>query len=120
MSTIFETADEAMALLEAMDVLFSEAKVAVERRGELRVPFLRPVTVDLADDGSQPVAALSRDLSPTGIGLVHSERLEPGPAIVTVPTTRGESFRFRAKIRWVLPLGDDWYISGAQIMQVIS
>lgn len=120
MGSTLTAADEALELLDAMDVLFNETKVTEERRGELRVPFFRPVSITFRDDEPRTVAAFSRDLSPTGMGLVHCAPLELGEVILTVPVTDGQPLSFHTEIRWVQPFGEDWYISGARFLRVVA
>ena len=120
MSGSYTAADEALELLDAMDVLFNQTKVREERRGELRVPFFRPLSITFPGDSPRTVTAFSRDLSPTGIGLVHCAPIETGEAVVTVPVTEDESLSFWTEIRWVQPLGEDWYISGGRFLRVAS
>jgi hypothetical protein len=112
------TADDILDLLDAMDYLFSEAKAGEERRAELRQPFFRPVTLQLADDPSRKFSAFSRDLSPMGIGLLHDMPLEPTMTIVTIPLERDQPLRLRALIKWCRPCGQGWYLSGGQFVKV--
>jgi hypothetical protein len=110
--------DEGVALLDAMDLLLHEARNGLERRGEIRVPFLRGVTIATADTPSEGLAALCRDLSPMGIGLVHSVPLEPQDALITIQLENGESLRLWARIKWCQGIGSQWYVSGAQFLRV--
>ena len=68
-------ANEAIELLDAMDLLFSEARDALERRFELRVPFFRAVTLELEDAENSPEVCFARDLSPSGTGLLFSSTI---------------------------------------------
>ena len=113
-------ADEALNLLDAMDLLFSEAKAIEDQRTELRQPFFRSVSIELPDDSSKSFSAFSRDLSPTGIGLLHNMPLEPGMAIVSIPIGPGETVRLWTRIKWCRPCGQGWYTSGGQFHRVAS
>jgi len=110
------SADRVLEMLDAMDVLFSEAKSLEDRRADLRIPFFRPVSIMLPGDEMQRVSAFSRDLSIMGIGLCHREPLEPGDVVLTVPTEHGELLHFDARITWCHPCGEDWYVSGGRLL----
>jgi len=119
MSATLTAADQALELLDAMDLLFNETKVAEERRGELRVPFFRPVSVTIEGQPFGSIAAFSRDLSPLGIGLVHNVPLETGEVVVSVPVADDQPLHFRTEICWAQPFGKDWYISGGRFLSVV-
>ena len=108
--------DDTLDLLEAMDALVADTKFAEERRGELRLPSVRPVTVTLEGPAPRTVQALTRDLAFLGVGLVHTEPLEPGEATLAVPMADGTSLSFRIEILWAKPLGDHWHISGSRLL----
>ena len=82
MGTIHTVADEALEFLDAIDLLLSEAKCSEEQRAELRVQFFRPVSVSIRVPEPQQVSAICRDLSPFGVGLLHSVPLDPQEAVV--------------------------------------
>jgi len=99
--------------------LLDEAKDAAgERRAESREPFFSPVTVTL--EGQQQFSCFSRDISPSGIGLLHYMAVEPGEVVLTIPSKSCRHVRIRAKIVWCRPCGEGWYLSGARFLDVIS
>ena len=67
------------------------------RRGELRLPFCRPLSI-LLGDGATMVSAFSRDISSKGIGLMHSFPLEPGEIVVQIPSRSGNPVSIRTEI----------------------
>jgi len=96
--------------------LLEEAKpLQEERRAELRHPFFRPVQVIVEEGGGQRnYSCFSRDISFSGIGLLHNMPVRCGEAILTFPREAGGQFRVQATIRWCRPCGEGWYLSGAQ------
>lgn len=96
--------------------LIEEAKpYREERRAERRHPFFRPVQVIVGEGGGvRNYSCFSRDISPSGIGLLHNMPLRCGEVILTLPRESGEQFRVQATLRWCRPCGEGWYLSGAQ------
>ncbi len=120
MGTTYTVSDEALEFLDAIDLLFSEAKISEEQRAELRVQFLRPVTLSITVPAPQQVSALSRDLSPFGIGLLHTIPLDPQEVVVHVPLGHGGKLHLRVKIKWCDELGEGYYVSGGRFLGVAS
>jgi len=85
-----------------------------QRRNEVRYPFFRPVKVINAD-GSQ-FSALSRNISETGIGLIHHCDTRPTTVSLLISCRSGEQVKVGARIRWSRPIGDDWFISGGELL----
>ena len=111
-------ANEAIELLDAMDLLFSEARDALERRFELRVPFFRAVSLEIEDAESSPEVCFARDLSPSGTGLLHPGPVDKQRAIVTIPLESGDKVRMEILIKWSRPCGEGWYLSGTKFLRV--
>jgi hypothetical protein len=120
MGMIHTVADEALEFLDAIDLLFSEAKMSEERRAELRVQFLRPVTLSIMVPAPRQVSALSRDLSPFGIGLLHTVPLDPQEVVVHVPLGHGGKLHLRVKIKWCDALSEGYFVSGGCFLGVAS
>lgn len=89
------------------------------RRHEARRTFCRPVSLIL-DDGKMVVTGFSRDISPSGIGLMHSFALESGEIVVQIPSTEGEPAFFRVEVLWCKRLAADWYMSGGRILEQLA
>ncbi len=89
------------------------------RRGELRIPFCRPLSI-LLDGGATIVSAFSRDISPKGIGLMHSFPLEPGEIVVQIPSRSGDPVRIRTEILWTEFLATQWYMSGGRFIEQVT
>jgi hypothetical protein len=92
----------------------------VERRAETRHPFFRPVSIQLAADPRRLVSAFAREISPGGIGLLHSLHIEPGEATLSISRPDGQPLCVRAEILWCRPCGEGWYLSGGRFSEIVS
>ena len=93
---------------------------SLERRGEPRSPFFRPVSVLLDGPQRRQHSAFAREISRSGIGLLHSMPLETADLTLAILGPIGEVCRFRAQIVWCRPCGEGWYLSGARFLEVIG
>jgi hypothetical protein len=89
----------------------------MEGRNDARHPFFRPVSIR---DGDIRLSGFSRDVSETGIGLLHNFELTLGEVEVRVPTDQGVSVHVRTRITWCTPIGEGWYISGGEFVAITS
>jgi hypothetical protein len=105
---------------KAIYQLIVEAKAALkaDRRGDVRYAFFRPVSIEL-DDG-HVYSAFTREISETGIGLVHNMPLGEGEVEVSVRSDCGYSIRVRTQIIWCVSCGEGWYISGGRFSGIAS
>jgi anti-sigma regulatory factor (Ser/Thr protein kinase) len=67
---------------------------SAEKRGQPRIPFVRGVRVTpLGDDGQADeqaaYAALARDISSAGIGMLQGQPVRSGRVLITIPTEEG-------------------------------
>jgi hypothetical protein len=83
-----------------------------DRRHEVRFAFFRPVSIH-ADDGSR-YSAFSREISASGIGLIHNLALQPGEVEISISHEHGYSIRVRTQLVWCRPCGEGWFISGGR------
>ena len=104
-----------MAVHELVLEAYDEAKR--HRRSEVRYPFFRPVTLQFE---SRRHAAFSREISASGIGLLHNVEVPPGEVEVTIPSRRGHEVRMRTRILWCRPCGAGWFISGGRFINVVG
>ena len=88
-----------------------------ERRADVRYPFFRPVSLSVA---GRRHAGFSREISATGVGLLHNFPIPPGDFEVAIPSRRGHSVRVRTRLVWCRPCGEGWYISGGQFVGITS
>jgi hypothetical protein len=84
-----------------------------DRRSEVRYPFFRPLSIRM--DG-QCYSVFSREISTSGIGLLHNFELSPGEIEISIPSQRGWMVRVRVRIVWCRACGAGWYISGGDFV----
>ena len=89
-----------------------------DRRSEVRFAFFRPVSI-LTDDGHR-YSAFSREISASGVGLIHNMNLPHGEVEVSISHEQGYSIRVRTQIVWCRPCGEGWYISGGRFVGVAA
>ena len=105
---------------EAIRQFINEAQAALrsDRRDQVRYPFFRPVSIELAD-GHQ-YSAFTREISETGIGLIHNIDLNDREVEISIPGEGGYSIRVRTRIVWCQACGEGWFISGGQFVGIAS
>lgn len=86
-----------------------------EYRQAIRYSFFRTITIS---DGDKTFSGFSREVSETGIGMLHNAELSSGEVEVTIPTQQGYSVRLRTRVVWCAPCGDGWYISGGEFVGI--
>lgn len=106
---------------EVVQKLLAEASESgIDSREEERKPFFRPVTLILGEGKQQHVACFSRDISDTGIGLLHYMPLQPGSIVVMIPSILSGHIRIESELVWCHPCGDGWYISAARFLGIVE
>lgn len=105
---------------KAIYQLIVEAKAAqkTDRRAEVRYAFFRPVSIEM-DDGHR-YSAFTREISETGIGLIHNMDLNEVEVEISVRSDLGYSIRVRTEILWCHACGEGWYISGGRFAGIAS
>ncbi len=92
--------------------MIEDAKLAdEERRRNGRFPYFQPVMIQLKDS-PELYSAFTRDISSTGIGLLHWMPIQPQTIRIIGKLSNGESVRFSVKIAWCIACGEGWYLSG--------
>lgn len=82
-----------------------------ERRSETRYPFVRPVSIYIANQ--EPLTAFSKDMSKQGIGIVCSQSWPAGTiATIRIHSLQTRALHFRCEMRWCDDYGKDWYLTG--------
>jgi hypothetical protein len=84
-----------------------------EERQPHRFPFCRPVSIRINCDSYM---ACSRDISITGIGLIHNVKLMPGPAEISISQGARVPVTVPIRIVWCASLGQGWFISGGEFI----
>jgi len=91
----------------------NEKGLLQERRGVDRKPFVHPVTIASGRNHREIHKAFSRDISPTGIGLVSQvEWAEQTCVTLQIHTVRGKRIDLKARARWTRRYGDGWFLTG--------
>ncbi len=92
-----------------------------ERRDEQRQPFFRPVTIFVeTQDDVRSNPGFTRDISPSGVGLLHNMPLEECEVIVAIPRQLEGPVHLRCQVNWCQPCGDGWYLSGCRFLKVAA
>jgi len=109
MSDTTEGVREAFALVDSLEALLLEACTAFERRGEPRVPMFREAEIQNEQGESQ--LGFVRDVSMSGIGLLHRGDLNHQDITVRVPLVDRE-VTLKAYLSWSRDCGQGWFLSG--------
>ena len=91
-----------------------------EQRRERRIPYIAAVTVYLGHVNGEKVSAFVRDLSPSGIGLVHLMSMPLGRVVLKLQLTRNRIVAMQTEIMWSQEFADGWYASGGQFLDVLG
>jgi len=116
--TILDTVLSESTLRQTVRRMIYDAKQADdERRRNGRYPYFQPVMIQLKDS-PELYSAFTRDVSPSGIGLLHWMPIHPQPMTVITSLGDGTDLRLSVKVAWCVPCGEGWYISGGRFMDV--
>jgi hypothetical protein len=101
----------------AKESLFREL---IERRSKVRYPFFCPATLEW--DGERPgrFSMFTRDLSRSGVGLLHAMELPLRTGRLIITPDEGDKVERAVEIAWCEPVGEGWYISGATFLEMID
>jgi hypothetical protein len=90
-----------------------------ERRGQVRLDFIQPVTVRTED--GKTYALLCRDLSATGIRLLGTRRLLGQRVRVTLPPVEGQPpCVVLMRVLWTCAVGDDLFENGGTFLELVE
>jgi hypothetical protein len=103
---------------EAVHQLLAEAasKEQLDRRSEVRHPFFSPLSITPEDGQHKKFSAFSREISPSGIGLLHNMRIDLGVVTISVHREGGRTVELRTEILWCRACGEGWYLSGGRFV----
>lgn len=73
------------------------------------------IPAEIITSRGNTVAAVTREISRFGIGLLHKGAITPGDAIVKMYSDSLE-FRYEVKISWCQPCDNGMFISGGQFL----
>lgn len=79
-----------------------------------RFPLFQPVTLRR---GVQCLSAFSRDISETGLGLLHDMPIG-GEYVIAICDGFGCEYELAGEVLWCHPCGQGWYISGVRFCQI--
>ena len=88
----------------------------LSRRMQQRYPFFHATTIRGGHGTEQ--TAFCRDISRSGIGLLHRQPIELGRAVLNIADSEGDDQEVSLDVRWCQPAAQDWYLSGAQFAHV--
>jgi hypothetical protein len=86
-------------------------------------PWSRPSLEDLKDvlesigkpDVTNTISAMTREISRTGIGMLHRGSVSPGEATVRMASETRE-FEYRVLIEWCHPCENGMFMSGGRFL----
>ena len=89
-----------------------------ERREDPRHPLFAPVSLCIMDQPGLLMSAFSREISCSGIGLLHVMPIEKGQVgKVSIKVEEKQMF-MTAECVWCRPVGDGWFLSGWRFVRV--
>ncbi len=105
---------------EVIEQFLQEAAstMAIDQRQNGRYPFFCPVTITPHDAAETKLSAFMRNISRSGIGLLHNGRLETQRVTLTIPTIGGRSVDIQSKITWCKSFGEGLYASGGPFTRI--
>jgi hypothetical protein len=95
-------------ILERIEKFTSENRRDVERL-ELSVP------AEIVTARGNTVAAMTREISRTGIGMFHRGSVMPGEVTVKMASDT-KTFEYRVVIEWCVPCDNGMFISGGRFV----
>ncbi|MDP6445231.1 MAG: PilZ domain-containing protein [Pirellulaceae bacterium] len=104
----------ANSVYDSLEKLVREAiESQNDQRTEFRIPFVRQISLTYSNGASASRHTFTRDLTPRGIGLLHSDALVGDTVLVEVPIDNGAPLTMKGRVIWSMPLQDGWFTSGA-------
>ena len=107
---------------EGTRVLLEKARSGLqeELRQSRRFPFFKPVTIDVEHNGTQCLAAFSRDISAWGIGLLLNSPLKLDAVRLKIHFGETEDICVSGFVRWCQPCGHGWYLAGVSFNEGVG
>lgn len=88
-----------------------------ERRRDARQPFVRPATLVFGDRSGERMPGFTRDLSDSGIGLMHRFSIGAGDiATVTIGRLWDGPVTLKCRCQWCTAGNSGWFQSGWQVL----
>lgn len=102
------TAQDLRAVLESIEKHDGENLRAHERI-ELAVP------AEVLTSRGNTVAAMTREISRHGIGLLHRGSVRPGPVTIKLASDTRE-YTYRVELEWCMPCDNGMFMSGGRFL----
>lgn len=104
---------------EVLERLLTSSRPAegVERRACPRYPFFAPVGMRKLSEPLTRMSAFTREISESGVGLLHYVALEAGAVYRFTCDHEGTTIDMLAQVVWCRPAGEGWYLSGCRFVQ---
>lgn len=83
-----------------------------ERRVQRRKSLFRRVRIIQLDESPGADVVFCRDVSRTGVGLLHDAHLAPDTRFTLVIPLLGRELELQCETQWCVPITDRWYSSG--------
>ena len=94
----------------ARRMLKDAESVLASRRKRDRTPFIHPVVIRLAND--RRISAVTRDISPLGIGLLHGGDIAPQIVEIEARLADDSAIQLSVELLWCMNYGAGWHFSG--------
>jgi PilZ domain len=96
-------------ILEGISKDHSEEQ-RITNRLELSVP------AEVVTARGNTIAAMTREISTTGIGLLHRGSVTPGDVTVRM-TSDSRAYEYRVRIQWCQPCPNGMFLSGGEFLK---
>lgn len=100
-----------------------DLRAVLESIGKSEVPNARgnerlelSVPAEIRTDRGNSISAMTREISRTGIGLLHRGAVSPGPVIVRMASETRE-FQYDVLLEWCHPCDNGMFMSGGRFVQ---
>ncbi|MGE0608217.1 MAG: PilZ domain-containing protein [Pirellulales bacterium] len=99
----------------AIERLVHAASRGDDRREAERFPYFQPVEIA---GGKQPDGSwmFIREVSQSGIGLVHNQSLDCGQVVLAIQDESGQAMELPTEILWCRPCENGLFISGGRFV----
>lgn len=101
---------------EELEVLLAAAQGNTDRRVDPRHAFFTTVSLRAAADTTKLISAFSREISRSGIGLLHAAQIYPREFYEVDIRIVDIQVRRNAQVIWCRPVGGEWYLSGCRFV----
>lgn len=101
---------------EELEALLAVAQGNADRRVDPRHAFFTTVLLRPATEPTVTISAFSREISRSGLGLLHAEQIFPREFYEVDIRIVDLQVRRNAQAIWCRPVGDGWYLSGCRFV----